>query len=1225
MLSHPPSSVSRGLFLAALCLLLVPTPSVAGATDLDHGLGVFTSPLGTDKTGSLAPGVHALVFIKTDNVRAPFYDGMIGAQFGVDVDPRLDVLNRFPANDALLASEVGPDEWLVGLNTCIGETDSPYTLMTYEVRLKAGVTDTSNLRIGVRDLDAYGEPMLFATCTQASNLVRFTDAGDAVFNPSVPQVVHVSATNEIHVEGRALEVAWEVANSTGVTLDGATVDPTGKLPFSPTADTTYEVVATNGASTHSLQKTVEVIRRPRVNAFSAELFDTGSQVKVKLTWNTEGANSVSIPEASGNIYPIGSALVPLQNPPVWELTASNEWGPTTALASLASAGDDPPIILTFQASPPSFQSGDSVDLVWSIYNADNASIDLGVGAVDPVTGSATVSPPASAVYTLSATNANGTTTATATVQLLPAGIVSFDANPAAIYAGRTTTLSWEVESSADLSIAPDVGPVSGPTGSVVVTPPADNTIYTLTATNAEGSVSTDVLVEWLVPEASLAASDFEPFATEEITLTADVEGADTVTLEPGFGTIDPSGGSFPVTVESTTTFTLTATNAKGSRVRQVTITPQAPAATLTADNGTPLPGETVTLTAAIEGAVSATLEPGVGAIDPAGGAFDVVITEETLFTLTATNPAGTTVATVLVTPRPPVVGLTASNENPFPGEVVTLSASVAGASSASIDPEVGSIDPAGGDYDVSPTAPTTYTLSATNVSGTSTASVTVTPQVPDIAYFRAVPTTILGGSSSELQWDVAGADQIAIEPGGFVSPDATGGWSVSPLVTTEYTLTATNPAGDALATATVEVLPFTILSFTVTPQEITEPGDPVVLEWEVAGVGDVSIDGFGPQPMVGSLVDNPTASRTYTLRVTQGGISRSAIVSVQVGVPGAGSLVLSYSPFSVETDGFVTAFVPFYAYVLAIDPQPNILGFEFSLEYPACLILLSQVIPHQGALNVGNQGNFIVGLGQCVQPQPILPLLEMYFLPVDPNPSCVQFGEISLGPTTPSSFIVPSPGFVDCQSNLIPFDVGPPLSLSGSGGGVAVLSMDLQVEPREEGLELRWDIPTGIPAENLLLLRGEDEPTDVVAQWDGAAVRRNGSWTDSTAEPGRTYQYKAVARAGPDTYLSPQKTGTWTPRADRTRAQLLPNVPNPFNPQTTLRFVMPSAGDARLQILDLAGREVWEQSRSGLEAGEHQIVWNGRDQSGRTVSSGVYLVQLTTAEGRDTQRIALLK
>jgi len=168
-------------------------------------------------------------------------------------------------------------------------------------------------------------------------------------------------------------------------------------------------------------------------------------------------------------------------------------------------------------------------------------------------------------------------------------------------------------------------------------------------------------------------------------------------------------------------------------------------------------------------------------------------------------------------------------------------------------------------------------------------------------------------------------------------------------------------------------------------------------------------------------------------------------------------------------------------------------------------------------------------------------------------------------------------------------------------------------------------IPAGMPAESLLLLRGEEEPTEVVAQWDGPDVRPHGSWVDDTAQPGRTYQYKAVARTADDVYLSPQKSGTWTPRVDRTRAHLLPNVPNPFNPQTTLRFVLPTAGDARLQILDLAGRQVWEYSRGDLDAGEHEVLWNGRDQAGRAVSSGVYLVQLVTAEGRDTQRIALLK
>ena len=87
----------------------------------------------------------------------------------------------------------------------------------------------------------------------------------------------------------------------------------------------------------------------------------------------------------------------------------------------------------------------------------------------------------------------------------------------------------------------------------------------------------------------------------------------------------------------------------------------------------------------------------------------------------------------------------------------------------------------------------------------------------------------------------------------------------------------------------------------------------------------------------------------------------------------------------------------------------------------------------------------------------------------------------------------------------------------------------------------------------------------------------------------------------------------------------LASYPNPFNPKTTIAFTMPAAGEARLAIVDVSGREVRSLLDGPLGAGEQAIVWDGKDAAERPSSSGVYFARLTTASGSATSALVLLK
>ena len=79
--------------------------------------------------------------------------------------------------------------------------------------------------------------------------------------------------------------------------------------------------------------------------------------------------------------------------------------------------------------------------------------------------------------------------------------------------------------------------------------------------------------------------------------------------------------------------------------------------------------------------------------------------------------------------------------------------------------------------------------------------------------------------------------------------------------------------------------------------------------------------------------------------------------------------------------------------------------------------------------------------------------------------------------------------------------------------------------------------------------------------------------------------------------------------------RLLPNVPNPFNPRTMLRFELARAGDVQVRILDARGRVVEVMRPGVLGAGLHELPWDGTDLRGTPVASGVYQVQLTGFDG----------
>jgi len=104
------------------------------------------------------------------------------------------------------------------------------------------------------------------------------------------------------------------------------------------------------------------------------------------------------------------------------------------------------------------------------------------------------------------------------------------------------------------------------------------------------------------------------------------------------------------------------------------------------------------------------------------------------------------------------------------------------------------------------------------------------------------------------------------------------------------------------------------------------------------------------------------------------------------------------------------------------------------------------------------------------------------------------------------------------------------------------------------------------------------------------------------------------------TPLTSVSQGVGTPSA----FALLQNYPNPFNPSTTIRFSVSQGGSAMLEIYDLTGRHVRTLLSGEVSAGTHSVQWDGRDERGSSVGSGVYFYRLRLGSKLESSRKMIL-
>jgi len=245
-------------------------------------------------------------------------------------------------------------------------------------------------------------------------------------------------------------------------------------------------------------------------------------------------------------------------------------------------------------------------------------------------------------------------------------------------------------------------------------------------------------------------------------------------------------------------------------IEPVTTIPTTPAVNITANPPNIYFGQLATLSWTSTGAVSCTIDQGIGTVD-ANGSIMVTPAQTITYTITATGHGGTyNTANVTITatfPRPTAI-ISAAPATINYGESTTLTWDSTNATSCTMNNSIGTVSTSGS-ISVSPAWSTIYTITATGPGGTShleRVTVTVVQPRPTVTIISAIPVLINNiGQSTVFTWTSTHASLCTID-NGIGSVSTSGSISISPTSTVTYTITAIGPGGTATDTVTITVL-----------------------------------------------------------------------------------------------------------------------------------------------------------------------------------------------------------------------------------------------------------------------------------------------------------------------------------------------------------------------------------------------------------------------------------
>lgn len=457
------------------------------------------------------------------------------------------------------------------------------------------------------------------------------DSGDSDNETPAPAIVVFEATPSSVEAGKSVTLRWVTQDATSIRLLegddavdlGGAAPEAGQIVLTPLATTSYTLEASSGGKSATQSVSVEVLEdpedpidptpEPTIARFEASMTQVtkGAGTEVHLSWEVEGAETLSLESEPGGAVPLSSTAtevkVTVDETTRFVLSATNDEG--TATKELVVEALPAPTIVRFESSVGAAAPDAPFTLSWEVEGAEELSLlmnglEIAADELEPI-GSFEVTIESASVFILVATNAVGTAVESEEVSvglLHPPKIIDFAADPSRAGVGQAVILSWRVDSedAFEISITDDLGePVDvegldpGSDEISVVVERTGVLTFTLTAASAGLTASASASVEVFGP-ANLSfwaePADFNPNEMEEARLVWEAPGAESLSLfaYKDEDTLNETpiyvatgaevvSGSFGVTPELTTRYRAVATNpVRQEEVKEATIKVEVP-------------------------------------------------------------------------------------------------------------------------------------------------------------------------------------------------------------------------------------------------------------------------------------------------------------------------------------------------------------------------------------------------------------------------------------------------------------------------------------------------------------------------------------------------------------------------------------------------------------------------------------------------------------------------